>query len=161
MTLYKYLPVVFACFLVSCAGPQVQDRSRFNDTASLTTADALPVDPLQWKALNAFTDTVLHTQATLYGNDSAYQFARSTGGGNYPVGAQLALVTWAQQDDPHWLGARIAGQIKSVELITFENSATPHVVHYEGHPLKAAAGILSSDSTRAAWALRQPVLSVP
>lgn len=160
MTAYKYLPIAFVCFLVSCAGPQVEDRSRFNDTASITVNDAIPVDPLQWKALNSFTDTALHTQATLYANDSAYQSAR-TGGTAYPAGAQLVLVTWAQQDDPHWLGARIAGGIKSVELITFENSTTPHFSHYEGHPLKAATGMQSSDSARVAWALKQPVLSVP
>ncbi|WP_108686083.1 hypothetical protein [Chitinophaga parva] len=160
MTMFKYLPIAGTLFLFACAAPQVEDRSRFNDTASLA-AGTLPVDPLLWKALNTFTDTVLHTQATLYANDSAYRFARTSGGATYPAQAQLALVTWQQQDDPHWLGARTAGAIRSVDLITFDAHAAPQYAHYEGHPLKAAASIDPEDSAHLAWALKQPILAVP
>lgn len=160
MTAYKYLPIAGIFFLFSCAAPQMEDRSRFNDTASIAAGTALPADPLLWKVLNTFTDTALHTQATLYANDSAYQFAR-TGGAAYPAQAQLALVTWQQQDDPHWLGARIAGAIRSVDFVTFNADATPQYTHYEGHPLKAAASLSSTDSAHVAWALKQPILAVP
>jgi hypothetical protein len=30
----------------------------------------------------------------------------------------LALVTWAQRDDPHWFGARIPGVPQSVEFVS-------------------------------------------
>jgi hypothetical protein len=35
----------------------------------------------------------------------------------YPAGAVLALVTWAQRDDPHWFGARIPDAPQSVEFV--------------------------------------------
>lgn len=33
-------------------------------------------------------------------------------------GSRLALVTWAQVEDPHWFGARIPGAFQSLELIS-------------------------------------------
>jgi hypothetical protein len=35
----------------------------------------------------------------------------------YPAGAVLALVTWAQREDPHWFGARIPDRPLSVEFV--------------------------------------------
>jgi hypothetical protein len=35
----------------------------------------------------------------------------------YPAGAVLALVTWAQREDPHWFGARIPDRPQSVEFV--------------------------------------------
>ncbi|HEY0274236.1 MAG TPA: hypothetical protein VGC22_13675 [Chitinophaga sp.] len=152
--------LLLAFFFAACHAPGVHDASRFNDAASLAAGDKLPADPLQWRVLNVFTDTRTHTQATLYANDTAYTFARSQGGGAYPPHARLALVTWVQQDDPHWLGALMAGNLKSVELITFENGAPPAYARYEGRPL-TAAGSTSGDSARLAYVLQQPVLSFP
>jgi hypothetical protein len=63
--------------------------------------------------------------ATLYGNDPAILAVRartdaSASGSRspaYPAGAVLALVTWAQRDDPHWFGARIPDAPFSVEFV--------------------------------------------
>ena len=35
----------------------------------------------------------------------------------YQPGAVLALVTWAQRDDPHWFGARIPDRPLAVEIV--------------------------------------------
>ena len=35
----------------------------------------------------------------------------------YPPGAVLALVTWAQREDPHWFGARIPDRPQMVEIV--------------------------------------------
>ena len=82
---------------------------------------SLPYDPLKWNAVTMYVDPKSKTTATLYGNDTAMQavHARGTNGAApaYPAGSVLALVTWAQREDPHWFGARIPDTPQSVEFI--------------------------------------------
>lgn len=86
---------------------------------------SLPYQPLGWGAITMSVDPLIHTMATLYGNDAAMQAVMgrnpaSTGAPNgpeYPAGTVLALVTWAQRDDPHWFGARIPDAPQSVEFV--------------------------------------------
>jgi len=77
---------------------------------------SLPYQPLGWNALTMYVDPTTHTMATLYGNDAAMQTAGREGSA-YPVGAVLGLVTWVQRDDPHWFGARIPAEPRSVEFV--------------------------------------------
>jgi hypothetical protein len=63
-------------------------------------------------------DPRTRTMAMLYGNDAAMLAIEArTAGGTYPAGSVLALVTWAQRDDPHWFGARIPDRPLSVEFV--------------------------------------------
>jgi hypothetical protein len=85
---------------------------------------SLPWQPLSWGAITMFVDPARQTTATLYGNDTAIRAARagnpSSGtrsGPAYAEGSVLALVTWAQRDDPHWFGARIPDVPLSVEFV--------------------------------------------
>jgi hypothetical protein len=81
----------------------------------------LPYNPLQWNAITMYVDPKSQTTATLYGNDIAMQAVRARRGDPvspaYQPGSVLALVTWAQRDDPHWFGGRIADTLKSIEFI--------------------------------------------
>lgn len=43
-------------------------------------------------------------------------YARSSPGQDYPVGAVVCLVTWEEQEDRRWFGAKIPGRVKSVEF---------------------------------------------
>ena len=45
----------------------------------------------------------------------------------------LALVTWAQRDDPHWFGAKIPSTVQSVEFVTIQPAAgaNPTYEHYK------------------------------
>lgn len=55
--------------------------------------------------------------STLYGNDLALKYAKSKE--DSTVGGMVfALVTWKQQDDERWFGAKIPGQFQSVETVT-------------------------------------------
>ena len=56
--------------------------------------------------------------STLYGNDRAVGRARTNFDRTYPPGSVLSLVTWFQREDEHWFGARIPGQIESIEVVT-------------------------------------------
>jgi hypothetical protein len=94
-----------------------------NNAANLPAS--LPYQPLGWSAITMYMDPGNRSMATLYGNDAAIRAARArtdafiSGSGNpaYPAGAVLALVTWAQRDDPHWFGARIPDTPLSVEFV--------------------------------------------
>src|SRR5580658_7903748 len=102
---------------------KVSDEEVVNSTAALPTS--LPYQPLTWNAITMYVDPQTHTTATLYGNETAMQAVQSRGtapadatkGPAYPVGAVLALVSWAQRDDPHWFGARIPDVPQSVEFV--------------------------------------------
>jgi mono/diheme cytochrome c family protein len=86
---------------------------------------SLPFQPLGWSAITMYVDPRNHTTATLYGNDTAMgavHAREAAGAPAYPAGAVLALVTWAQRDDPHWFGGRIPDVPLSVEFVKI-NSA--------------------------------------
>jgi hypothetical protein len=85
---------------------------------------SLPYQPLGWSAITMYVDPKTNTTATLYGNDMAMRAVSAQGfamglpkAPAYSVDAVLALVTWAQRDDPHWFGARIPDKPVSVEFV--------------------------------------------
>jgi Haem-binding domain/Cytochrome P460 len=90
-----------------------------NHAAALPAS--LPYQPLAWSAITMYVDPKTRTTATLYGNDAAMQAVRAredaVAAPAYSKGAVVALVTWAQRDDPHWFGARIPDAPLSVEFI--------------------------------------------
>jgi hypothetical protein len=86
-----------------------------------------------------YVDPATRTMATLYGNDAAVRAALARQ--SAPAGAVLALVTWAQRDDPHWFGARIPHAPQSVEFVqvaaagqtnTYRRFAGPGLVEDNG-----------------------------
>jgi len=101
----------------------VSGREVVNSSAALPAS--LPYQPLGWSAITMYVDPKTHTTATLYGNDTAMHAVQARGarpasdtrGPAYPADAVLALVTWAQRDDPHWFGARIPALPQCVEFV--------------------------------------------
>ena len=78
----------------------------------------LPYQPLPWSAITLYVDPATRTVAVLFGNDLAMRAARNRGQSlAYPAGSVLALVTWAEREDPHWFGARIPDKPRSVEFL--------------------------------------------
>ena len=70
--------------------------------------------------------------ATLYGNETAIRSLRLQGADamtaapSYALGAVLALVTWAQRDDPHWFGARIPNAPQSIEFVEVQSESNSY-----------------------------------
>jgi hypothetical protein len=94
----------------------------------------LPYQPLTWNAITMYVDPKFHTMATLYGNFTAMEGVQMrdfppSGGPRYPTGAVLALVTWAQRDDPHWFGGRIPDMPESVEFV--QVAAAGQTIRYQ------------------------------
>jgi hypothetical protein len=82
-----------------------------------------------------YVDPQTHTLATLYGNRAAMEGVQMRGAPplgepKYSTGAVLALVTWAERDDPHWFGARIPAIPESVEFL--QVAGTGQTISYRG-----------------------------
>jgi hypothetical protein len=93
---------------------KVKGQEVLNNAAAALPAD-LPYQPLGWGGITLYGDPRLHTTATLYGDTAAMQAVQAHQA--YPAGAVLALVTWAQREDPHWFGGRIPDRPLSVEFV--------------------------------------------
>lgn len=112
-----------------------------NENASLsaTAASALPANPLKWSIITSSIDPQNSTMSTLYGNDTAVQYARANSKHDYPAGSRVALVTWTRRDDPRYFGARIPDHIKSIEFVfVTELPGETKFTHekFEGSPRK-------------------------
>jgi mono/diheme cytochrome c family protein len=104
-----------------------------NNSAAEIPAN-LPYQPLTWNEITMYVDPKTHTMATLYGNPAAMEEVQirgtpHSGGPKYSTGAVLALVTWAQRDDPHWFGGRIPAIPESVEFV--QVAATGQTLSYQ------------------------------
>ncbi len=97
------------------------DRDEVVNSRAAALPAGLPYDPLKLSPITIYVDSRNRTAAILFGNETAMQavHARSANGvaPAYQAGSELALVTWAQRDDPHWFGARIPDAPQSVEFI--------------------------------------------
>jgi Cytochrome P460 len=129
-----------------------------NENASLPAAQSstLPANPLKWRIISSSVDPQNNTMSTLYGNDTAIQYARSNTKHDYPPGSQIALVTWTRRDDPRYFGAKIPEHLKSVEfvLVTELPGETKFTYEkFEGSPLAKTASDESANPSPAAAAL--------
>jgi Haem-binding domain/Cytochrome P460 len=129
-----------------------------NNTAAALPSN-LPDQPLGYSAITMYVDPGHHTMATLYGNDAAMHAAQAQRAGGpgvpaYPQGAVLALVIWAQRDDPHWFGARIPDRPKSVELVRVAGSGEPpSYLRFGGAGLTADQGAANDAVQRTSFVL--------
>jgi hypothetical protein len=102
------------------SGAKVERAEIVNQRAAALPA-SLPYQPLGWSAITMYVDPKNRTTATLYGNDVAMHAVNAreeaVAAPAYSAGAVLALVTWAQREDPHWFGARIPDVPVAVEFV--------------------------------------------
>jgi heme-binding protein/cytochrome P460 len=127
--------IAFATECVNCHRPYNEDDFVFtfpisfegaDDHAELINAKAsLPSSfnfgRMGLKVMTSMINKKMATMSTLYANDEALH-AVMTGAKETPAGAVLALVTWKQQEDKHWFGANIPGDLQSVELVKANRS---------------------------------------
>lgn len=115
------------------------NRDEIMNNAAANLPPGLPWQPLGWRAITMYVDPRTRTMATLYGNDAAMQVVHARGDAAsaqpsvYPAGAVLALVTWAQRDDPHWFGGRIPDVLQSVEFVQISSDRAADTYRVFGH----------------------------
>jgi cytochrome P460 len=125
----------------------------------------LPTNPLTWQVIMSEVDKQNGTMSTLYGNEIAVAYARTNAGQKYPVGSKLALVTWTRREDDRWFGAKIPGQVKSVEFVFAQAADATHPPYsydrYEGTPLNRVPPQDLMANERTAYLLSQRAAVMP
>ena len=156
-TIRSLAVTAFCLALAGCPGKSSAPPAEINATASLT--GSLPADPLSWRVITSSSDPAAHTMSTLFGNDAAIAYARSNSAHDYPSGAQIALVSWTQREDPRWYGANIPSTVQSVEFVTVSaaTNGTPSYSYekYEGQPLQKVAPDSIADLQRTSFLISQ------
>lgn len=125
----KALYSLFAvCSLMFAACSDNKPVELYNTKAALPSSPKYNLDGL--KVITSFVNKTKGTASTLYGNDLALKSAID---GNKTVGANevFTLVTWKQQDDDHWFGAKIPSDVESVEVIKTASSGNSVAVNYQ------------------------------
>jgi hypothetical protein len=140
-----------------------EGKTTLNTRAALT--GDLPADPLTWSVITCGANPQAATMSTLFGNHEAVQYSRKNTAGKYPVGSTLSLVTWRQQEDNHWFGARMPAEPKSVEFVFVQASGdgNPSYVYrvFEGSPLKEITTPKEKAGDRVAHLLSQRAAVMP
>lgn len=117
-----------ACMLIFTACSNNKPVELYNTKAALPASPEYNLDGL--KVITSFVNKTKGTASTLYGNDLALKSAID---GNKTVTANevFTLVTWKQQEDDHWFGAKIPSDVESVEVIKTIPSGNNSAVNYE------------------------------
>ncbi len=135
--LFKLQPITILalalCFFSSCQSPK---PTNLNTEASILEAGDLTENPLLMGVITTSVNLNNKTMSTLYGNAIAINFAKKNSGANYPAGSVLYEVTWQQQPDSVWFGAKIPSKLIAVEKVTFKKKAAPSYTLYKGRPLR-------------------------
>ncbi|MDN5289501.1 MAG: hypothetical protein JWR38_5775 [Mucilaginibacter sp.] len=133
-----YISLTAITLIVSACNNRKPSDELLNKKAAIPAS--FHFDSAGLKVITSSINKKNRTMSTLYGNDLALKTAVS-GSEDYPAGENLTLVTWKQQDDDSWFGARIPGDLESVEVIKTTNSTEGMgitVINYqkfEGHEL--------------------------
>jgi len=136
-----------------------------NDAAALPST--LPYQPLGWSAITMYVDPKTHTTATLYGNEAAMRSVHprnpapsAASDADYAPGSVLALVTWAQRDDPHWFGGRIPQSPQALEFVAFNASGKTYS-RFAGAALTQDNSAAAITSQRTSFILGLPPAPLP
>ena len=163
------MPVRALCFLTAslslglggCSdrtNPRVE--TKLNQDAALV--GDLPSNPLQGRVITSWINQRDATMSTLYGNDVAVQYARTSAEKMYPVGSVLSVVTWSQQEDPRWFGGKIPQKVGSVEFVAVTGPGAYSYQRYEGSPLKKVEDVEGTEAKdRAAYVVAQRAAVMP
>jgi len=146
-----------ALFVSGCDNARKPEPASTNAQARLT--GQLPYNPLAWKPITTLVNPGAGTASTLYGNDMAVAYARSNAGAAYPAGSVLALVTWAEREDPHWFGGKIPGSPQSVEFVKI--GAQPEYSVFKGGPLARQDAAADQSSARIDYITHQRAAVMP
>ncbi|MCQ6958591.1 hypothetical protein [Mucilaginibacter aquariorum] len=121
------ISIVLFATLNSCK-PLTGADALINQKASLP--ESFRLSELHQKVITSFINNRKHTTSILYGNKVVHSIlGADRANGN--SGESFTLVTWQQQDDAHWFGARIPGDLISAETLTVADSNSQTIYHYQ------------------------------
>jgi hypothetical protein len=134
MKLLSYIIIGALCAFSSCKQHTDPDQL-INSKASLP--ESFNLSALHQKVITSFINKRDSTMSILYGNEAA---SKALGKDVQPgvANASYTLVTWRQQDDPHWFGARIPGDLLTVETLKLDKDTLSYQ-KYAGKNLRRLA----------------------
>jgi hypothetical protein len=115
-----YILLAFTAIMLTACTSTTNNIALVNDAASLPPS--FNFGKMGFKVINSSINKKLGTMSTLYGNESALKAA---GTGAATAGEVFALVTWKQQTDDHWFGAKIPANLLSVEYVKTGETGNP------------------------------------
>lgn len=127
-TFYTYC-IALVFIISSC---NTNSGVNLNEEASIQNLRDLTENPLLLNAITTSINPKNNTMSVLYGNIIAYTCAR-TGNTNYTEGAVLYEVTWQQQNDEQWFGAKIPKSISTIERIEFISTNIPKYTLFQAN----------------------------
>lgn len=119
--------------LISC---QQNSKNVLNEEASIQQSNELRENPLLMNPITSSIQPKEKTMSTLYGNEVAFNYAKTNFNSNYPQNAVLYEVTWKQKSDELWFGANIPKEVVFVEKITFPDKGVSIYEMFQGKALK-------------------------
>jgi len=132
---------IFVCLLIGSCNNNTDLASNINARASFP--DSVQFSPAGLKVISTFINKKLGTTSTLYGNPLALQAAiqnnKTLAGGEL-----FTLVAWKQQPDEHWFGAKIPGDLQSVEILKMKSAGNTVLTDYQRYEGKKL--VLKSDT---------------
>ena len=152
----------FVLTLTGCTKATTEHAGEVNAKASFPADFKFPD-----KGMHVITSSVNkreNTTSVLYGNAAAQKFA----GGEAPAdstGVVMTLVTWNEEDDERWFGARIPGDLLCVETVTVTGTAAKPQKNFElysGVSLKKEADVKALQAApRIKYILQQKASIMP
>jgi hypothetical protein len=134
-----YILLAFTAIMLTACTSTTSKTALVNNAASLPSS--FNFGKMGLKVITSFISKKQGTMSTLYGNELALKTA-SAGTGTL-AGEVFALVTWKQQADDHWFGAKIPADLLSVEYVkTGQESDYTSYQKFEGKDL-----VLSTDTS--------------
>ncbi|KPH13618.1 hypothetical protein [Chryseobacterium sp. ERMR1:04] len=130
---YSIYLILALMLIVSC---QQKSQKVLNVEASIQQSDELKENPLLMSPITSSIQPKEKTMSTLYGNDVAFNYAKTNFNSNYPQNSALYEVTWVQKPDELWFGANIPKEVLSVEKITFLDKGIIAYEMFQGKTLK-------------------------
>jgi hypothetical protein len=127
-----------ACLILLSACHNKSRLQLFNGKAALPPH--FKFDALGLKVMSSFINTKSGTMSILYANEPALDSAINSSS-SPAAGELLALVTWKQQGDEHWFGAKIPGDLQTVEVVEMSTAGKGVAINYkkyEGRELTAS-----------------------
>jgi hypothetical protein len=107
-----YILLGIAAIMLTACTSDTNNSALVNDAASLPSS--FNFGKMRFKVIASSINKKLGTMSTLYGNEPAL---RAAGRDSATAGEVFALVTWKQQADDHWFGAKIPADLLSVEYV--------------------------------------------
>jgi hypothetical protein len=133
-----YILLAFTAIMLTACTNTTNNSTLVNDAASLPSS--FNFGKMGFKVITSTINKKLGTMSTLYGNEPALKAA---GTDSAIAGEVFALVTWKQQADDHWFGAKIPANLLSVEYVkTDETGSSISYQKFTGKNL-----VLSADTS--------------